>query len=142
MEIRNTGPFSHDIGGHRLSGEIGYTFPRHRPRPDRHRRGRTQPAQLAAATGRTGFLGPYAGSLGNDGGNLRLRHLEPRRDPVRGGLQRPRPLARGSRWRRSLARAGPALPRHARSPGLAASAQVGGSQACPNRRPPTRSTRW
>ena len=75
VEIRNTEPFSADISGFRLSGEVAYTFP---PGTVLGPTGLVvvarNPVQLEAATGLTGVLGPYAGSLGNDGGNLRLRH--------------------------------------------------------------------
>ena len=74
VEIYNAGAILEDLGNWRLSGDIDFTF------PAGLKLGAGQflviaadPASLQAATGRNGFLGPYAGSLAHKGGTLRLR---------------------------------------------------------------------
>ncbi len=74
VEVCNTLPWTEDLTGFRLSGEIDWAFPA----------GTTlaagaclvvaaDPAALADVHGLSGVLGPYTGALNNAGGRLRLR---------------------------------------------------------------------
>jgi len=74
IEIYNSNPWSENIGGYRLSGEIDYTFPA----------GTTigalgylvvapVPADVQTVYGITGVLGGFTNRLSNGGGTVRLR---------------------------------------------------------------------
>ena len=74
IEIYNSNPWSENIGGYRVSGEIDYTFPA----------GTTitalgylvvapVPADVQTAYGITGVLGGFTNRLSNGSGLLRLR---------------------------------------------------------------------
>ncbi len=73
IEIFNTEPVSEIIGGCRLGGDIEFTFPPRMALP-----GRSfvvvarDPESLRRATGITNAIGPFAGSLPNDAGQVRL----------------------------------------------------------------------
>ena len=75
IEICNTDPVFTDISGFRISGEVDYTFP---TGTVLQAYGRVvvaaNPAALSSVYGLTGILGPYAGTLSNGGGTLRLRN--------------------------------------------------------------------
>lgn len=74
VEIFNSAEWPWDLGGHRLAGEISYLFP-----PGTIVSGRSYivvaaaPADLEAAYGVGGGLGPYDGRLSNGGGTVILR---------------------------------------------------------------------
>jgi len=74
IEISNTLPWPEDLGGYRLSGEVGYEFPAGTLIPAG---GQVVvaavPADVAGAHSLAGVLGPYAGALNNSGGTVRLR---------------------------------------------------------------------
>jgi hypothetical protein len=74
IEIYNSNPWSENIGGYRLSGEIDYTFPA----------GTTisgqgyvlvapVPSDIQAVYGLTGVFGGFTNRLDNDSGTIRLR---------------------------------------------------------------------
>ncbi|HOY59339.1 MAG TPA: lamin tail domain-containing protein, partial [Verrucomicrobiota bacterium] len=73
VEIFNTEPVSEIIGGCRLGGGIEFAFP---PRMAIPGRGfvvvARDPESLRQATGITNVVGPFAGSLPNDAGQVRL----------------------------------------------------------------------
>jgi len=73
IEIFNTEPVSEIIGGCRLGGDVEFTFP---PRMALPGRGfivvARDPEALRQATGMTNVIGPFAGSLPNDAGQVRL----------------------------------------------------------------------
>lgn len=74
VELANTHPWDEDIGGWRLSGAIDYTFPAGTHIPGRgYLVVAKVPADFESATGQTGVLGGFAGSLPNEGGTIRLR---------------------------------------------------------------------
>ena len=78
IEIHNTNPYSEDIGGWRVSGDIGYTFPTGTIIPGgAYLVIARAPNDILAeyGPGLVGrVLGPYTGSLPNAGGTLRLRN--------------------------------------------------------------------
>lgn len=74
VELWNSGMITEDLTGHRLTGEIDYTF------PDNTKIGPGQflivakdPVAAQSFYG-VAFLGPYAGKLANGGGTLRLKN--------------------------------------------------------------------
>jgi len=73
IEIFNTEPVSEIISGYRISGAVNFTFP-----SNTSIAGRSflvvarDPEALGHATGLSNVMGPYAGSLPNDGGQVRL----------------------------------------------------------------------
>ncbi|HEY5911014.1 MAG TPA: lamin tail domain-containing protein [Verrucomicrobiae bacterium] len=73
IEIFNTEPVSEIISGYRISGAVDFTFPANTSLP-----GRSfvvvarEPAALRQAAGIDNVIGPFAGSLPNDGGRVRL----------------------------------------------------------------------
>ena len=75
VEICNTLPWTEDLGGFRLTGEISYRFP---PGTSIAAGGylvvAADPVALQTIHGLTGVLGPYTGALNNSGGTLRLRN--------------------------------------------------------------------
>lgn len=77
VEIYNSNPFPYDLGGHRLSGDISFTFP-----PGTLMKGGAyivvarNPADLQAVYGIANVTGPYANSLPNSSGTVRLRNRE------------------------------------------------------------------
>ncbi|MBL9169632.1 MAG: lamin tail domain-containing protein [Verrucomicrobiales bacterium] len=73
VELFNTLPYFEDLSGYSLGGEIDYRFPNGTLIPA----GGVlviaqQPSELARKSGITGILGPYAGSLPDNSGTLRL----------------------------------------------------------------------
>jgi hypothetical protein len=75
IEVYNSNPWSEDISGYRLTGDISYTFP-----PGTVMNARSfvlvaaVPPDILAAFGIAGALGPYGGSLPNSSGTVRLRN--------------------------------------------------------------------
>ena len=73
IEIFNTEPVSEIMSGYRISGAVDFTFP-----SNTSLAGRSfvvvarDPEALRQATGMGNVIGPYAGSLPNDGGQVRL----------------------------------------------------------------------
>jgi len=73
IEIFNTEPMSENLGGYRISGAVDFAFP-----PNTSLAGRSflvvarDPEALRQTTGMNNVLGPYVGSLPNDGGRIRL----------------------------------------------------------------------
>ena len=64
IEIYNSNPWFHDVSGHRLAGDVQFTFPAHTVIPG----GgflvvAAVPADVQAVYGLAGVLGPYTGSL-------------------------------------------------------------------------------
>ncbi len=73
IELYNSNPFFHDLSGHRLSGDVDFTFPSGTTIPG----GgfvvvAANPADMEAVYGLTGVYGPYAQRL-KTSGTLRLR---------------------------------------------------------------------
>ena len=74
VELHNTAPWSEDLSGWRLTGEISHEFPPGTVLPPLgYRVVAADPAALQTATGLTAVLGPWTGSLNNAGGTVRLR---------------------------------------------------------------------
>ncbi len=75
VEIYNSQPWTEDLTGYRISGDVSYDFP---PGTMIPALGRlviaAVPADVAAAYGISGVLGPYAGQLVDNSGALRLRN--------------------------------------------------------------------
>ncbi len=75
VELYNQMAVDVDVGGWRISGDIGYTFP-----TNARIAGRSfvvvalNPVALMAATGRTNIVGPFTNRLSNSGGTLNLRN--------------------------------------------------------------------
>lgn len=73
IELFNTEPVAEIISGYRISGAVDFTFP-----PNTSLPGRgfvlvaRDPEALRRATGMGNVVGPYVGSLPNDGGQVRL----------------------------------------------------------------------
>jgi hypothetical protein len=74
IELFNTNPWPEDLTGWRISDDVDFAFPAGTTIPAR---GflviAAAPADVQATYGTTGVLGPFAGSLSNEGGTLRLR---------------------------------------------------------------------
>ena len=74
VEIWNSGLITEDLTGHKLTGEIDYTFPANtKIAPGQFLVVAKEPAFAQSFYGVT-FLGPYSGKLANGGGTLRLRN--------------------------------------------------------------------
>ncbi len=82
IEIYNSNPWPEDLGGHRLSGDVGYTFPIGTTITARsYQIVAAVPADVQTVFGLTGVLGPLTNStpgnstnvLDNGGGTIRLR---------------------------------------------------------------------
>jgi regulation of enolase protein 1 (concanavalin A-like superfamily) len=74
VELFNSSPVAENLGGHRLSGAIDFTFPTNTIlQAGAFLVVAQAPAALEAAYGITGVLGPYLGNLPDDSGSLRLR---------------------------------------------------------------------
>lgn len=74
IEIANTLPWSEDVGGWRLSGEVDVTFPAGTQIPGRgYLVVAKVPADVESVYGLTGVRGGFTQSLPNEGGTLRLR---------------------------------------------------------------------
>lgn len=74
VEIASTLPWTEDLGGFQLTGEISYTFPAGTSIPaGGYLVVAAVPADVQSAHSLTGVLGPYTGALNNAGGRLRLR---------------------------------------------------------------------
>ncbi len=75
IEIYNSQPWFHDLGGYRLTGAIEFTFP-----PGTQLASNAIivvakiPADLQAVHGITNVFGPYARTLPDDSGTIRLEH--------------------------------------------------------------------
>ena len=75
IEIFNTEPVPESLSGYRISGAVDFTFP-----PDASLAGRSfvvvarDQEALKQASGRENVMGPYAGNLPNDGGQVRLQN--------------------------------------------------------------------
>jgi hypothetical protein len=75
LEIFNTEPVAEDLSGYRLTGDIDFAFP-----ANTSLAGRSflvvarDPAALRSAAGIANVIGPFAGNLPNDAGQVRLRH--------------------------------------------------------------------
>lgn len=77
IELFNTEHVPHSLSGYRLSGDIDFTFPSGLSIPPRgHIIVAGDPVALQNLHQTSGILGPYAGSLSNGGGTLRLRHKQ------------------------------------------------------------------
>ncbi len=75
VELYNTEPLPHDLGGYRLAGDIGYTFPAGSAIAARgYVVVAADPAAVEAAYGLAGVCGPYTNALPNAGGTVRLRN--------------------------------------------------------------------
>ncbi len=82
IEIYNSNPWAEDLGGHRISGSVDFTFPAGTLIPaSSYRVVAANPADLEAAYGLANVLGPLTNStagnttnvLDNGGGTIRLR---------------------------------------------------------------------
>lgn len=74
IEIYNSNPWTENIGGYRLSGEVDYTFPPGTTIPGQgYVLVAPVPADIQAAYGFTGVLGGFTNRLDNGGGTVRLR---------------------------------------------------------------------
>lgn len=74
VEIANTLPWTEDLSGFELTGEISYTFPAGTSIPaGGHIVVAADPASVQTVHSLAGVLGPYTGALNNSGGRLRLR---------------------------------------------------------------------
>ncbi|MFO1490057.1 MAG: lamin tail domain-containing protein [Kiritimatiellia bacterium] len=75
IELYNTEPWPRTLDGFRISGEVSYTFPSNTViAASGFLVVAKSPADLQAVYNLGGVLGPYAGSLSNAGGTIRLRH--------------------------------------------------------------------
>ncbi|MBM3846255.1 MAG: hypothetical protein FJ405_08220, partial [Verrucomicrobia bacterium] len=75
VEIFNSQPYFEDLSGHRLSGDIDYTFPTNTILPGGgYLVIAKSPADMEFAYGLRGVLGPYSNNIPNDLGTLRLRN--------------------------------------------------------------------
>ncbi len=73
IELFNTDPVSHDLGGYRLEGDVAYRFPAGtRIAPRSFLLLAAEPEALRAATAFNTVLGPYTGALPRGEGTLRL----------------------------------------------------------------------
>ncbi|HWB02544.1 MAG TPA: lamin tail domain-containing protein [Verrucomicrobiales bacterium] len=74
IEICNTLPWTEDLSGFRLSGEVNFAFPAGTTIPaDGYRVVAAAPASVQSVYSITGVLGPWTGALNNSGGMVRLR---------------------------------------------------------------------
>ena len=74
VELCNTLPWTDDLGGFRLTGEVDYTFPAGTSIPaGGYVVVAAVPADVQAVHALGSVLGPWAGALNNAGGRLRLR---------------------------------------------------------------------
>ena len=73
IEVYNSQPWTEDLSGFRIVGEVNYTFP---PGSALTAGGRlvvaARPDDVMSAYGITGVLGPWTGSLDNSGGKINL----------------------------------------------------------------------
>ena len=78
IELYNSEPISHDIGGYRISSEVDYTFPEGTVIPGRtHVVVAADPAAITSVSPGAAVYGPYVGELSNGGGTIRVRnHLD------------------------------------------------------------------
>ncbi|MDD4736326.1 MAG: lamin tail domain-containing protein, partial [Kiritimatiellae bacterium] len=73
IELFNSEPFTQDLGGYSLKGDMAYDFPEGTQiGPTGYLVVAASPSALAAAYGLSVVLGPYEGSLPNGGGTVRL----------------------------------------------------------------------
>ncbi len=74
VEIYNSNPWVEELDGYRMTGDVDFAFPAGASIPAKGRLViARQPGDVEAVHGITGVLGPFAGSLSNEGGTLRLR---------------------------------------------------------------------
>ena len=77
VELYNSEPLEHDIGGYRFSGEIDYIFPPDTTiAPNGYLVVAADPAHIETLNGISGVLGPFSNRLSNSGGTLRLRNRQ------------------------------------------------------------------
>ena len=127
IEIFNSNPFSEDLGGFRLSGEVDFTFPSNTVLSARsYLVLAASPADLRSLYGISNLIGPYTNRLSNGSGTLRLRNRQGGIVFRRQLFRRPA-LAGGRRRRRPFAGAGAAFPGRAESAGLDRQRPVVGS---------------
>lgn len=75
IEIFNTHDWDEDLSGYRISGTADFTFPAGTIlRAREYLVVAAAPGDIELVLGLSGVLGPYAGSLPNDAGIVRLRH--------------------------------------------------------------------
>jgi hypothetical protein len=74
LELTNSDPYFEDLSGYEITGDVNYTFP---PGTQIPSKGRlviaAMPADVASTYSLSGVLGPWTGSLSNEGGTVRLR---------------------------------------------------------------------
>ncbi len=74
IELFNTNPWPEDLTNWRISDDVDFAFPAGTTIPSRgYLVIAAVPADVQATYGITGVLGPFSGSLSNEGGTLRLR---------------------------------------------------------------------
>ena len=77
VELYNSNPFSEDISGFRLTGQVEFTFPTNTVIAARSFLAvAAAPADLLSVWGAMNLLGPYTNSLSNRSGTLRLRNRQ------------------------------------------------------------------
>jgi len=75
IELYNSQVWAEDLTGYRITGEVAYDFPAGTTIPALGRLVvAAVPADVEAAYGISGVLGPWTGALNNGGGTLRLRN--------------------------------------------------------------------
>jgi hypothetical protein len=75
IEIHNTNPWSENLTGWRVSGEVNFDFPNATIIPSKgYLVIAAVPADVQSVYGISGVLGPWTGALNNAGGELRLRN--------------------------------------------------------------------
>jgi hypothetical protein len=75
IELYNSQPWAEDLTGYRISGDVSFDFPSGTTIPALGRLVvAAVPADVQAAYGITGVLGPFTGQLKDSGGALRLRN--------------------------------------------------------------------
>jgi len=76
IELYNSQPWVEDVSGFRLTGEVNFTLPAGTSIPAGGRLVlAAAPADVMSVYSLTGVLGPWAGSLNNSGGQVRLRDI-------------------------------------------------------------------
>jgi len=77
IELANPDPIPEDLSGWRLTGDISFTFPQGTIlQPDAFLVVARTPKDVQAVYGIDNVLGPYEGSLSNNGGAVRLRNRQ------------------------------------------------------------------
>lgn len=75
IEVFNSFGTPEDLSGYRLTGDVSYTFPSNTVlAAGAYLVVAANPTALQAHTGLTNLVGPWSGTLGHNGGTVRLRH--------------------------------------------------------------------